>query len=122
MLSTMVLTAEITLVGVVSPCGSMVLIGCGWGYGCGCCLGVVVLDESMHKSPISFGVNGGDSKGKEAIMVVLENNPRPTFNNGEASMLSTMVLTTRITLVGVVIPCKSMVLIIAITLVGVISP
>ena len=55
-------------------------------------LGAAVLDESMHKSPVSFGVSGGDTKGKEAIMVVLENNPRPTFNNGDAGMLSTMVL------------------------------
>ena len=46
----------------------------------------VVLDESMHKSVVSFGVGGGDTKGKEAIMVVSTNNPGPTFNNGEASM------------------------------------
>ena len=56
----------------------------------------------MHKFAVSFCVDGGDSKGKEAIMVISENNPRPTFNNGEAGMLSTMVLTARTTLVGVV--------------------
>ena len=81
-----------------------------------------MLDESMHKSAVSFGVNGGDTKGKEAIMVVSANNPRPTFNNGEASMLSTMVLITGTTLACEVVPCRSMVLIIEITLVGSISP
>ena len=84
-------------------------------------MGVVVLDESMHKSAVSFGVSTGDTKGKEAIMVVLENNPRPAFNNGKAHMLSTMVLTARITLVGVVYPCGSMVLIIGITLADAVS-
>ena len=55
-------------------------------------------------------------------MVVSKNNPGPTFNNGEAGVLSTMVLTTGITLVGAVSPYGSMVLIIGIMLVGVISP
>ena len=55
-------------------------------------------------------------------MVVLKNNPGPTFNNGEAGMLSTMVLTVEITLAGAVSPCGSMVVIIGITLVGAISP
>ena len=81
-----------------------------------------MLDESMHKYAVSFGVNGGDTKGKYAIMVVLTNNPGPTFNNGEVGMLSTMVFTAGITLVCVVIPCRSMVLIVGIMLVGVISP
>ena len=81
-----------------------------------------MLDESMYKSTVSFGVDGGDTKGKEAIMVVLENKPGPIFNNGEAGMLSTMVLTTAITLAGAVSPCRSMVLIIGITLVGVVNP
>ena len=76
----------------------------------------------MHKSAVSFGVGGGDTKGKEAIMVVLENNPGPTFNNGEAGMLSTMVLTIGITLEGLVSPYGSMVLIVGIMLVGVVSP
>ena len=80
------------------------------------------MDESMHMSAVSFGVGGGDTKGKEGIMVVSTNNPGPIFNNGEASMLSTMVLTTGITLVGAVSPCGSMVLIIGITLAGVVSP
>ena len=76
----------------------------------------------MHKSIVSFGVGGGDTKGKEAIMVVSKNNLGTTFNNGEAGMLSTMVLTTWITLAGVVYPCGSMVLIVGITLEGVVSP
>ena len=62
------------------------------------------MDESMQKSTVLFGVRGGDTKGKESFMVVSKNNPRPTFNNGEASMLSTMVLAPRITLAGVVSP------------------
>ena len=76
----------------------------------------------MHKYPVSFGVDGGDTKGKEVIMVVSENNPRPTFNNEGTGMLSTMVLTTGITLAGAVSPCRSMVLIVGITLAGVVSP
>ena len=79
-------------------------------------------NESMHKSAVSFGVSNGDTKGKEAVMVVSANNPGPTFNNGEAGMLSTMVLTAGITLAGVVVPCGSMVLIIGITLESVVSP
>ena len=76
----------------------------------------------MHKSVVSFGVGDDDTKGKEAIMVVSTNNAGPTFNNGEAGMLSTMVLTVGITLACVVIPCGSMVLIVGITLAGVVSP
>ena len=81
-----------------------------------------MLDESMHKSVVSFSVDDGDTEGKEAIMVVSANNPGPTFNNGEAGMLSTMVLTAGITLGCVLIPCGSMVLIIGITLAGDVSP
>ena len=81
-----------------------------------------MLDETMHKSVVSFSVTTGDTKGKEAIMVVLANKSGPTFNNGEARMLSTMVLTVGITLEGVDIPSGSMVLIIGITLVGAVSP
>ena len=76
----------------------------------------------MHKFVVLFGVDGGDTKGKEAIMVVSKNNLGPTFNNGEAGMLSTMVLTARITLECVVIPCESMVLTVAIMLASVVSP
>ena len=76
----------------------------------------------MHKSAVSFGVSGGDTKGKEAVIIVSANNPGPTFNNGEAGMLSTMVLATWITLEGVVSPYGSMVLIVGIMLAGTISP
>ena len=85
-------------------------------------MGAAVLDETMHKSAVSFCVSGGDTNEKGAIMVVSANNPGPTFNNGEAGMLSTMVLIAGTTLACVVIPCKSMVLIIGITLVGAVSP
>ena len=85
-------------------------------------LGAAVLDESMHKSTVSFGVGGDDTKGKEAIMVVSANNPRPTFNNGEVGMLSTVVLTAGMTLAGVVSPCESMVLIVDMTLAGAVNP
>ena len=76
----------------------------------------------MQKFIVSFGVSGGDTKGKKFVMVVSANNPGRTFNNGEAGMLSTMVLATWITLAGVFSPCGSMVLIIGITLAGAISP
>ena len=76
----------------------------------------------MHKYAVSFGVSGGDTKGKSVIIIVSVNKPEPTFNNGEAGMFSTMVLTLGITLVCVVIHCGSMVLIIGIALAGAISP
>ena len=81
-----------------------------------------MLDESMYKSAVSFCVSGGDTKGKESIIVVSTNNPTPTFNNGEAGTLSTMMLAVGITLVGAVSPCRLMVLIVGITLDGVVSP
>ena len=81
-----------------------------------------MLDESMNKSAVSLGVGGGETKGKGAIMVVSTNKLGPTFNNGEAGMLSTMVLIAGTTLACVVAPCRSMVLIIGIMLVGVVSP
>ena len=56
----------------------------------------------MHKYVVLFGVGGADTMGKEVIMVVSANNPRPTFNNGGVGMLSTMVLATGITLASVV--------------------
>ena len=81
-----------------------------------------MLDESMHKSIVSFGVGGGDTKGKEAIMVVSAKNPGPTFNNGEAGVFSSMVLIAGMTLACVVISCSSMVVMVGITLVGVVNP
>ena len=80
------------------------------------------MDESMHKYTVSFSVSGGETKGKGAVMVVLENNPGPTFNNGEAGVLSTMVLIVGTTLACVVVPCGSMVLMVGITLVGAVNP
>ena len=81
-----------------------------------------MLDESIHKSVVLFSIDGGDTKVKRAVMVVSKKNLGPTFNNGEDGMLSTMVLTIRITLAGVASPCGSMVLIIGIKLAGVVSP
>ena len=63
-----------------------------------------MLDESIHKFTVSFGVDGGDTRGKGSTMVVSTNNPGPTFNNGEAGMFSTMMLTIGIALEGAVIP------------------
>ena len=82
----------------------------------------MVLDETMHNSVISFCIGGGDTNKKGAIMVVSANNPGPTFNNWEAGMLLTMVLTTGITFTCVVIPCGSMVLIVGIKLAGAVNP
>ena len=80
------------------------------------------MDESMHKYTVSFGVGGGETKGKGAVMVVLANNLDPTFNDGEAGVLSTMVLIVGTTLACVVVPCGSMVLMVGITLVGAVNP
>ena len=55
-------------------------------------------------------------------MVGSVNNPRPTFNNGKAGVLSTMVLIAGVTLACVVIPCGSMVLMVRITLAGAVNP
>ena len=81
-----------------------------------------MLDETMHKSTVSFCVDGGDTKGKGAVMVGSVNKPGPTFNNGEAGMLLTMVLTMGTTLVCVLIPFESMVLMVGIMLAGAINP
>ena len=61
-----------------------------------------MLDETMHKFAVSFCFDGGDTNEKGAVMEVSANNPRPTFNNGEASVLSTMVLIAGTTLACVV--------------------
>ena len=82
----------------------------------------VVLDETMHKSVVSFCVSGGDTNGKGAIMVVSTKNLGPTFNNGAAGVLSTLVLILGMTLVCVGIPCGSMVVMVGITLAGVVNP
>ena len=80
-----------------------------------------MLDESMHKSIVSFVFGGGDTKGKGAIMMGSANNPGTTFNNGEAGVLSTMVLIAGTTLACVVILCGSMVVMVGITFVGVVN-
>ena len=81
-----------------------------------------MLDESMHKYIVSFGVGGGDTMGKEVVMVVSANNPGPTFNNRSASVLSTIVLIAGMTLACVVTLCGSMVVMVGITLAGAINP
>ena len=81
-----------------------------------------MLDETMHKSVVSFCVSGGDTNGKGAIMVVSAYNPWPTFNNGEAGVFSTMVLIAGMTLACVVVPCGSIVLMVEIMLAGAVNP
>ena len=81
-----------------------------------------MLDETMHKSVVSFCVSGGDINEKGVIMVVSANNPGPKFNNGEAGVLSTIVLIVGTTLACVVTPCGSMVVMVGIMLAGVINP
>ena len=76
----------------------------------------------MHKSVVLFCVSSGDTNGKGAIMVVSTNNPRPTFNDEGAGVLSTIVLIAGMTLACVVTPCGSMVVMVGITLAGVINP
>ena len=75
-----------------------------------------MLNETMHKFVISFCVSGSDTEGKGAVMVGSTNNPKHTFNNGEAGVLSTIVLIAGMTLVCVVSPCGSMVVMVGITL------
>ena len=81
-----------------------------------------MLDESMHKSTVLFGIDGGDTKGKGSIMVVSENNLGPTFNNGEAGVFSTIVLVTGMALACAIAPCISMVVMVGIMLEGVVNP
>ena len=81
-----------------------------------------MLNETMHKFAVSFCVGGGDTNEKGAIMVGLVNNPRPTFNGGEAGMFSTIVLIVGKTLVCVFVPCSSMVVMVGIKLAGAINP
>ena len=84
-------------------------------------MGATVLDETMHKSKVSFCVGGGDTNRKGVIMEVSANNPGPTFNNGEAGLFSSMVLIAGMTLACVVVPCGSMVVMVGITLAGAIN-
>ena len=85
-------------------------------------MGIVVLDETMHKYAIFFCVSGGDTNRKGAVKVGSINNPGPTFNGGEAGVFSTTVLVAGMMLVCVVAPCSSMVVMVGITLAGAINP
>ena len=76
----------------------------------------------MKKYIVSCYVGGGDTKGKEAIIVVSTNNPGPTFKNGEGSVFSTIVLVVGTTLVCVVSPYGSMMVMVGITLASAINP
>ena len=66
-----------------------------------------MLDDNMHKSIVSLGGDGGDTKGKEAVIEVSENNPGATFRMIGVVMLSTVVSIVGITLTGVVGACGS---------------
>ena len=81
-----------------------------------------MLDETMHKSIVSLCVGGGDTNRKGSVMVGSVNNPRPTFNGGEAGVFSTIVLVTGMALACAVAPCGSMVVMVGITLVGAVNP
>ena len=81
-----------------------------------------MLDETMHKSTVSFCVSCGDTEGKGAVMVGTTNNPGPTFNNWEDVVLLTIILIIGMTLACVVVPCGSMVVMVGINLVGVVNP
>ena len=61
----------------------------------------------MHKSAVSLGEDGGDTKGKEAIIEVLENNPGPTFNMIGVAMLSIVVSTMGMELASAIGACGS---------------
>ena len=76
----------------------------------------------MHKSIVLFCVSGGDTNGKGVVMVGSVNNLGPTFNGGEASVFSTIVLVTGMTLACVVVPGGSMVVMVGIALAGAVNP
>ena len=61
----------------------------------------------MHKSGLSLGKYGGDTKGKEAVTEVSANNPGPTFRMMGVVVPSTVVSIVGITLAGVVGACAS---------------
>ena len=81
-----------------------------------------MLDETMHKSTVSFYVGGGDTNEKGDVMVGSINNLGPTFNGGEDGVFSTIVLIAGTTLACVFIPCASMVVMVGIKLVGAVNP
>ena len=55
-----------------------------------------MLDDNMHKSTVSLGGSGGDTKGKEDVIEASMNKPRPTFN-----MIGVVVLSTVVSIVGI---------------------
>ena len=67
----------------------------------------MVLYESMHKFAVSLGVDGGGTKGKEAIMEVSANKPGPIGSNEGVVALSKKVSTVGMMLVGAVGPYRS---------------
>ena len=65
------------------------------------------MDESMHKSIVSLGVGGGETKGKVSVIEVSVNNPGPMFNNEGLVVMLMMASIVGMTLDGVVGPCGS---------------
>ena len=61
----------------------------------------------MHKYGVTLGGDGGDTKGKEAVIEVSANNLGPTFRMMGVVVPSTMVSIAGIMLAGVVGACGS---------------
>ena len=61
----------------------------------------------MHKSIVSLGGYGGDTKGKEFVIEVSVNNPGPTFRMMGVVVPSTVVSIVGITLAGAIGACGS---------------
>ena len=61
----------------------------------------------MHKSAVSLGRDGGDTKGKEAIIELSTKNLGPTFRMMGVVVLSTVVFIVGITLAGAIGACGS---------------
>ena len=66
-----------------------------------------MLDESMQKSAVSLGANGGGKNDKEFSLVVSVNNLRPATNNEGVVVLLKEISTMGMTLVGAVGPYGS---------------
>ena len=66
-----------------------------------------MLDESMHKSAVSLGSDGGGKNRKEVVMVILGNNTVPIASNERVALFSKEVLMVGMTLAGVVGPYGS---------------
>ena len=61
----------------------------------------------MHKSRVSLGGDGSDTKWKEVVIEVSTNNPGPTLRMMGVVMLSIVVSIVGITLAGIVGACGS---------------